>query len=81
MLTGRYHAGDMGDIGHMVSANLISDLLDLFEINDPGIGAGAGNDDLGFMLPRQLPHLVVIDQFLIFGNAVGYDLIEFAAEV
>ena len=51
------------------------------EIDDPRIGAAAGDDHLGLVLVRQARDFVVIDAFIFFAHAVGDDLVELARKI
>ena len=58
----------MGDVGEGL------------EVDDPGIGGGAGQDHLGVVLLGQIPHLVVVDIALLI-HAVGHHVVVLAGEV
>ena len=55
--------GDVGHIDHEESADGISDLTELGEVDLAGIGGSAGKDHLGLALLRDAVDLVVVDHF------------------
>ena len=47
MDSGGYQTGDVCHVHHQISTYLVRHLAELGKVNDAGIGAGTGNDDLG----------------------------------
>ena len=70
--------GDVGHIDHEESADGISDLTELGEVDLAGIGGSAGKDHLGLALLRDAVDLVVVDHFGLIVEGVG-DLMEVLA--
>ena len=53
--------GDVGGVEHEQRADLVGDGPERRRIDDPRVGGGAGDDDLGAVLERRVAHLVEID--------------------
>ena len=81
MQAGADQTGDMGDVGHDQSAIIFSDLDDFIEFQGSRVGAGAANDEFGFVLSGQGAHLVVVDSLGIGMDAVTDNVVEFPAEI
>ena len=47
MDSGGYQTGDVCHVHHQIGTYLVRHLAELGKVNDAGIGAGTGNDDLG----------------------------------
>src|SRR5690606_25819034 len=52
--------GDVGGIEHEQGADLVGDLPERCGVDDPRVGGGAGDDDLGPVLLGQLTDLVEV---------------------
>ena len=76
-----HQAGDMGHIHEQIGPHLVGDLPEGLEVDDPGIGGGAGHDHLGLMLLGQVPDLIVVDPMGHRVHAVGDDVVVEAGEV
>ena len=77
---GGHQAGDVGHVHKEVSPHLVGDVGKGLEVDDPGIGGGAGDDHFGLVLPGQIPDLVVVDVTLVI-ETVGDHMIVLAGEV
>ena len=73
MDSGGHQSGDVGHVHHQIGAHLIGHLAELGKVDDPRIGAGAGDDQLGLALPGLLGHSLVVDG-LVLAQAVGDDV-------
>ena len=81
VLVARDQAGDVGHIDHEHSPVPFADLGDLVKRDDPRVGAGAGDHQLGFVLAAEGFHLVEIEAFIVLADAVVVDLVQLAREV
>src|SRR5207253_1207901 len=81
MQTGRDEAGDVGDVGHEISADLPSNLAHPLKIDDARISARSDGDHARLVLARHLRQLVVIDSFIVFAHAVMNDFEKSARKV
>ncbi len=68
--TGSYHAGNVGDVGHQIGADLIGNLAEARPIRHPGVRGEAGDDNARFVFQRDTFHFVVVDLFGLRVNAV-----------
>ncbi len=80
------HAGgdktrDMSHIHEEKGVHGLGDGGDALEVNDAGIGAGAGDDHLGFVLVGKLFDFVVVDALVILANAIGDELVHAAGKI
>ena len=71
MQTRRHQTGDMGHIHHQVGTHLIGDLPEFRKINEPGIGAGTGNDELRLIFQSGFPHGLVVNGLGLIVQAIG----------
>ena len=71
----------MGHVHHEECTDLLTDLAELFEINESGVGAGAGENQLRLVFTRQFGNLVIIDALGVAGDAVVDDLEVLARKV
>ena len=72
---------DVRHIDHEIGACLPSDVAKRLEIDNSGIGAGAGHDHLRSGLQRLLTKKVVVDAGIRLPHSVRHYLVELAAEV
>ena len=72
----RHQARDVGHVHHQVGAHLVGDLAHLFKVDETGVGAAAGDDELGTALLRLLEDLVIVD-----GLGVRLHAVELGVEV
>ena len=80
MKPSRHQTGDVGHVHHEISAHGIGHLPELGEVDDPGIGGGAGNDDLGLAGLGGLQQRVIVDG-LILAQTVGHDMEILAGDI
>ncbi len=74
-------AGVVGHIDEQFRADLTGDFSKLAVRNLPRIGAGAGDDQLRFVLAGQAGHLIEIDAMRVAGHAVRDEVIKDAGDV
>ncbi len=70
----------MGHIHEEISAHLVGDVGKGLEVDDTGVGGGAGNDHLGLVLPGQIADLVVVNVAPVV-QAIGHHMVVLAGEV
>ena len=70
----RHQAGDVGDVGHEQGTHLVGDGAEAREVDDPAVGAGAADDQLGPLGTGERLHRVVIDALGLPVHSVGDDL-------
>ncbi len=75
------HAGDVGNVGQHQRANLTGDFAHAGEVDDARIGARADSDHFGAMFMSQPGKLVIVNDFILFANAVVDDFKKFAGEI
>ena len=80
METGGDETADVGDIGEDQRPDLIGDDPELLIIDDPGVGAGADDDDLRAVFLREGFDLVEIDGFRLPVHAVEDAAVELSRE-
>ena len=78
MRPARHQAGEMGHVHHEIGAHLIGDLAEGGEINLAGIGAAAGQDQLGLVFAGQGRDLVHVNALVVLAHRVGDRLEPFA---
>ena len=71
----------MGHVHHQVGAHFIRNGPEPGEVQGPGIGAGARQDQLGPACLSQLQNLVVVDDLRVILHAVGDDVEILAGDV
>ncbi len=76
---GDHQPGDVGDVRHQVSADLVSDVAELLPIGRERVAGVPGDDDLGLMLARQSADRVVVEQFGFRIDAVANGVVLLAA--
>ena len=81
METGGDQAGDVGHVDKKDRADLASDLGDPVEVDRPGVGAGAGEDQLRLVLSGEGRDVVVVDPLGLGVEAVADRGIPPAGEV
>ncbi len=62
--------GEMRHVHHQISADLVGDVAKAGEVDNPRIGAAAGDDQLWPMVVRQPLDLVEIDAGILAADAV-----------
>ena len=67
-------AGDVCHINQQQSAVSMSNISDAFEIDNPRISAGTGNNQLRMMLFSQIVHSIIINQLGFRVNAIMYNV-------
>ena len=68
-------AGDVRDVGEEIGADGAGDLAHAGKIDDTGVGTGADRDHLGFLALGDGGELIVIDEAVVFADAVLNKLI------
>ena len=79
--TGRNQAGDVGNVGHRVSAYGTRDSTYSFKVDDSRIGAGAADDQPRLGLFGQLFELFVIDLLGVLSHTVRLDVVQPSREI
>ena len=78
-------AGDQADevrgVDHQPGADLVGDLPERGEVDQPRVGRRAADDHLRPVLEGQVAHLVVVDQLGVLADAVGHGVEPLAGEV
>ena len=74
-------ACEVRHVDEQKGADFIRDGAHAREIEGPGIGAAAADDELGLFPARDFGELVVVDDLGVLAHAVGGDAIELAGEV
>ena len=77
----RHQSRDVGHVHEEIGSHLVGNLPESLEVDDPGIGGGAGHDHLGLVFLGQVPDLVVVDAMALGVHAVGNDVIVETREV
>ena len=73
-------AGDVGDVADEIGADLLGDLTKDLEIDRPGVGGSAGNDDLRPVFLRQVPDQIEIQAAGLRVDLIGHGIVEFAGQ-
>ena len=73
--------GHVGGIEEEQCAHLVGDPPDRLRIENPGVGGGAGHDELGPVLGGQRRHLVEVEPFVALGHAVRDEVVQAATGV
>ncbi len=81
MLSRRHQPGDVGHVHHQQRASLIGDLPQLREVDGPGIGAGAGHQDLRPAFQGDPPDLLIVDHLGLRVHPVRHEVEVGAAHV
>ena len=81
METRRDEPGDVGHVDPQEGADRVGDVGHPREVDDPGVGGGAGDDQLRPDLLRLGLEGVVVDPLGVLADAVAVDLEVAAAEV
>jgi hypothetical protein len=58
-------SGGVRDVRHEIGANVVGDLAESGEVDEPGVCRGTADNDAGTVLGRQPVHLVVVDQTFV----------------
>src|SRR5690606_5339226 len=74
-------SGKVCHVDHEVSAHLIRDPAEAFEVQDPGVGGAAGDDHLRLMLVRQALDLIEVDQAILAAHSVLYGIEPLAGDI
>ena len=78
---GGHQAGDMGHIHHQIGTHGVGHFPELGEVNDAGIGAGTGNDELGLAFLCHGEKLIIVDALRLVVETVGDDVKVLAGDV
>ena len=73
-------AGEMRHVDYKKGTHLIRDLAHAEEVNDPGVGAASGNDELRLLLFGYGLELIVVDPLRLLFHAIKRCPVEFAGE-
>ena len=76
-----HEACDVSHIHQQISTHGVGRLPEFGEVNDPGIGGGTGDNELGAVLLRQRKELVVVNGLGFVVQTVGNDVEELAGNV
>src|SRR5437899_4044748 len=74
-------AGEMRHVDQIEGANFIGDLAHADKINNPWICAAPSDDQLRFLLFRQLFEIVIVNSLALFADTVRDDSISVAGEI
>src|ERR1700722_20870123 len=75
-----HQTGEKRHVHDKKSAYLIRDLAHTGEVDDPGVGAASGNDELRLFLLGYSLELVVVDPLRLLLHAIKRCPVEFAGE-
>src|SRR3984957_4941335 len=75
-----HQTGEKRHVHDKKSAYLIRGLAHTGEVDDPGVGAASGNDELRLFLLGYSLELVVVDPLRLFLHAIKRCAVEFAGE-
>ncbi len=81
MIAGSNQSRDMGHVRYHGRTNLLGDLTNSLEVDDPRIRTRADHNHLGLVFVRQVGKLVVIDPLIVLSYAIRYDLVELTREI
>ena len=70
----RHQTGKVRHVDHEDGADFIGDLAESGEVELAGIGAAAGQDQLGLVLAGQRGNLVHVDMLVVLAHRVGHRL-------
>ena len=73
--------GEMRHVDHEIGADLVGDLAEAAEVDNPRIGRAAGDDHLGAMLLGKPQDLVHVDQVVVAAHAIGHDFEPAAGQI
>ncbi|MPM56895.1 hypothetical protein SDC9_103712 [bioreactor metagenome] len=76
-----HKARDVRHVHHQIRAHRICNLPELLEVDGPGVGGGARDDQFGLALLRGLHQLVIINLLSLLIQTVGDDIKIFAGDV
>ena len=76
-----HQAGEMRHVHHQVGAHQVRDTAELGEVQLPGVGGPAGDDQLRLVLNRQALDFSHVNQHGVFGDAIRDHFVELAGEV
>ncbi len=77
----RHQAGEMRHVDHQIGADLVGNLPEPLEIDEPRIGRAARDDHLGPLLAGELADFVYIDPVVVAAHIVGHHLEPFSRHV
>ena len=75
MHAGGNETGDVGHVDHQVGADRIGDLTHALEVDEAGVGAGAGDDQLRTDLLCLFGNGVIVDPLGLTADAVGLGMV------
>src|ERR1700689_2315177 len=75
-----HQAGEMSHVDYKKGTHLIRNLAHAGEVDDPGVGAASGYDELRLFLLGNRFELVVVDPLRLFLHPIKYRAVEFAGE-
>ena len=81
MLAARHQSGEVRDVGEQPGPHVVGDGAELGEVDGPRVSRSAADDQPGPVLDCQSPHLVVVDQSVLFPDAVLDHVEPFAGQV
>ena len=81
MNPGSHESGYVGHIHHEVGTYVFTDLLKKTEVNAPGIGACACNNQFWTMFSRQTFNLLQVNSFALFVHPIGNYVVQPAGEI
>ena len=74
-------AGEVGHVHHQVRADGVGDAPELGEVQLPGVGRPAGDDQLRLVLEGEPLHLGHVHQVIVGAHVVGDGVVQLAGEV
>ncbi len=66
-----HQARDVGHVHHQLGAAGVGRLTEFLEVNRPGVGRGAGHNQLGLDFLRPLNQFIIIDALGLRVQAIG----------
>ncbi len=78
MHAARDQAGEVRHVHHEQRADFLRDRGERGEVDDARVRAPARDDQLGLLRPRQVAHLVVVDEPAVLAHAVLHGLEQLA---
>ena len=81
MQTRRHKARDVRHVHHEQAAGLLGDGPQAFKVDGARVGRRTRQQQLGLVLQCQTADFFIIDALVLFGNAIGHDVVQLAGLV
>jgi len=72
-----HQPGQVCHVGNEHGADSIGDLAEAFEVHNPGVSAGAGDNHLRLVFPGQFFYFVIVQTLCFTVNSVGNEPVPF----